>query len=75
MTENRLGEEGETPSRTQRYYQQDNYWYYTTREGVNIGPFDSLADAESGVRDFIDYVASAEDSEIEALARYRNEMA
>lgn len=75
MTKNRIGEEGAPPSRTQRYYQKDNYWYYTTREGVSIGPFDTLADAETGVRDFIDYIDNAEASEIETLERYRNEMA
>lgn len=75
MTKNRIGENGAVPARTQRYFQQDSYWYYTTREGINIGPFDTLDDAERGVRDFIDFIDNAGTEEIEVLEYYRSAVA
>jgi hypothetical protein len=56
----RKGEQGTAPVRSLRYLQKDGYWYYTTREGVDIGPFDSLDDAEMGVAEFIDFIQSSQ---------------
>lgn len=67
---NRRGEQGSLPSRSRRFFQQDNYWYYNTREGVPIGPFDSLSEAETGVSDFIDFVTHAEPSIAQVLQLY-----
>lgn len=68
---NRAGEKGnESPSRNSRYIQKGNYWYYTTREGVDIGPFDSLSEAEVGASDFIDFIIHAEPSIVQTLQRY-----
>ena len=72
MTMNRTGESGTCPTRTQRFFKKSEYWYYSTREGVDIGPFDSLGEAESGVSDFIDFILHAEPGIIKSLERYGN---
>jgi len=68
---NRLGEIGRVPERSERFLQKGGYWYYTTREGVDIGPFDSRADAEIGASDFIDFICASEPSVAETLKQYR----
>ena len=68
---NRSGEEGVTlPTRSKRFFDRDGYWYYTTREGVDIGPFDSLIEAETGASEFIDFIIHAEPSVVKTLERY-----
>ncbi len=67
MSMNRFGERGETPNRADRVFQKDSYWYYRTREGVNIGPFDSRQDASNGVVEFIDFVSSANPKALQTL--------
>lgn len=69
--ENRAGEAGAVPSRSGRFLQKDNYWYYTTREGVDIGPFDSRDDAEVGVGEFIDFICASEPKVADILKQYR----
>lgn len=69
---NREGEEGvAVPERNGRFLQKQGYWYYTTREGVDIGPFDTREDAEIGVGEFIDFICEAEPRVREALEQYR----
>ncbi len=73
---NRTGENGTNlPSRSNRYFQQGDYWYYSTREGVNIGPFDTLHEAETGASDFIDFIIHAEPAIVETLERYARKAA
>lgn len=68
---NRDGEKGSTPPRKGRFIQKDGYWYYTTREGVDIGPFDSCEDAEAGVGEFIDFIQASEPQISKMLKQYR----
>lgn len=68
---NRDGEKGSTPPRKGRYLQKDGYWYYTTREGVDIGPFDSREDAEIGVGEFIEFIQASEYHVSDVLKQYR----
>lgn len=67
---NRIGENGEHPDRSQRFFQKEDYWYYRTREGVEIGPFDSLNEAETGASDFIDFILHADPHVIQSLQSY-----
>jgi hypothetical protein len=67
---NRTGEHSAIPSRESRYFDKDGYWYYKTREGVEIGPFDSLHEAEHGVSDFIDFIMHAEPEVRASLEKY-----
>ncbi|HWV14740.1 MAG TPA: DUF6316 family protein [Cellvibrio sp.] len=69
---NRAGEEGnEIPPRHGRFNEKEGYWYYSTREGVDIGPFDNRPTAETGVGDFIEFICASEPNVIEMLKRYR----
>ncbi|TVZ37282.1 hypothetical protein P886_1623 [Alteromonadaceae bacterium 2753L.S.0a.02] len=72
---NRTGEEGSVPTRSKRFFQKNDYWYYSTREGVDIGPFDTLHEAEVGASDFIDFIIHAEPTVIETLERYASRAA
>jgi hypothetical protein len=68
---NRAGEHGNVPDRSGRFLQKEGYWYYTTREGVDIGPFDNRDDAEVGVGEFIDFICASEPKILAALKHYR----
>lgn len=70
MAMNRTGENGNCPNRRDRFFQKADYWYYSTREGVDIGPFDTLGEAETGVSDFIDFIIHAEPSVVQTLEQY-----
>lgn len=70
MSLNRSGEQGSVPEREDRFFTSNEYWYYTTREGVDIGPFDSLDDAIQGAAEFIDFVSEADPSFSRTLERY-----
>ncbi|WP_370980169.1 DUF6316 family protein [Agaribacterium sp. ZY112] len=68
---NRTGESNTTTdNRSSRFFQEGAYWYYNTREGVAIGPFDSLSEAETGASDFIDFIMHAEPKVSETLSSY-----
>ena len=68
---NRAGENGKVPARSGRFLKKEGYWYYSTREGVDIGPFDSREDAEVGVGEFIDFICASEPQVLAALKHYR----
>jgi hypothetical protein len=70
-TFNRSGEEGSVPNRNGRFLQKGGYWYYSTREGVDIGPFDNRGDAEVGVGEFIDFICASEPKIADILKQYR----
>lgn len=46
--------------REDRFFQLENNWYFTTREGVVMGPFDSREVAEQEVQTFIDFMKAAQ---------------
>ncbi|MGV6807749.1 MAG: DUF6316 family protein [bacterium] len=52
----RTGEVGEVPLRSGRYFKLHNYWFFTTREGRSVGPFDSMDCAKKSVRDYIEFI-------------------
>ncbi len=67
----RNGENGPLPPRLSRYFEQHNYWYYRTREGIDIGPFDSLDAAKLGAAAFIDYVVNQNPQFSNVLCQFR----
>jgi hypothetical protein len=69
---NRTGEKDAPPTRNSRFYKRDGYFYYATREGIDIGPFDSMQEAQTGASAFIDFVLHAEPHELQCLIRYSN---
>lgn len=40
-------------SRKKRLFSTDKGWYFKTREGIDIGPYDSQKHAENGINSFI----------------------
>lgn len=73
---NRKGDTEDYSNRERsRFFESEGYWYYNTREGVAIGPFDSQSEAETGVSDFIDFIRHAEPSVSETLAKYASHAA
>ena len=59
-----------SPIRSDRLFIQNNYWNFRTREGMDIGPFDSINEAVYGVDNFIEFVDAAKPEIIERIARY-----
>ena len=39
--------------RSDRFFTLENRWYFITREGEQLGPFESKAKAESKLRDYL----------------------
>lgn len=58
--EPRNGENAAVPLRTDRFFAVNSSWFFTTREGVDIGPFATKEDAYNGLIDFIDFVERAD---------------
>lgn len=44
-----------------RFVQQDNQWFYTTREGEERGPFESKADAKGDLIMYMRHLKKMED--------------
>lgn len=49
----RKGESGAIPFRTGRFFNVDSKWYFSSREGVDHGPYNSKLDAEANLDFFI----------------------
>lgn len=49
--------------RSDRFFTIENRWYFITREGQNIGPFETLGHAKSGVSLFLNSVQKDQYSE------------
>jgi hypothetical protein len=60
VSDRRDGELGAVPMRTDRFFAVNSAWYFATREGASIGPFESKFDAQRGLGDFIDFIQLAE---------------
>lgn len=59
MKANRPGENGQPPPRSSRIFNMESMWYFSTREGSDIGPFDSREEATSGLQDFLQFLKLA----------------
>jgi hypothetical protein len=68
--------EGKTPQdRSERLFTQHNYWYFRTREGMDIGPYDSESDADNGINSFIDFLNTAEKKVVDRISKYATKAA
>ncbi len=57
MSDYRMGDDTPPISRQpNRVYCEGGRWFFTTREGKPMGPFDSEAEASQGLRDFIEFI-------------------
>ncbi len=67
---NRGNEAGRVPPRSDRLFTRDDYWYFKTREGLDIGPFDSSSEAVDGVNGFMDFISTSEPEVVTRIAEY-----
>lgn len=56
--------------RSERFFQQENYWYFRTREGLDIGPFDQKSDAETGLSGFLGFLQQAQEDVVTKITTY-----
>jgi len=62
MTVLRKGETGKrAPTRCDRFFKLHNQWFFATREGASIGPFDSKNHAQDGANTYIEFAMRCED--------------
>ncbi len=57
--------------RTERFFKLHDYWFFATREGASVGPFDSKDCAVSGVADYIEFTQEASS---EALGFFKTKL-
>ena len=67
---NRKQEAGNVPARSDRLFTQHDYWYFRTREGMDIGPFDSVSEALEGIHGFIDFLQTTEPAVVTRISQY-----
>ncbi|MGS2717345.1 DUF6316 family protein [Eionea flava] len=72
--ENKLPLRSQEPTcshlRSERFFQQENYWYFRTREGLDIGPFDQQKDAEAGLLGFLGFLQQAQEDVVTKITTY-----
>ena len=56
--------------RSDRLFTQNGYWYFKTRERIDIGPFDNAEMAEEGIKNFIDFLCNAEPTLVKRVTDY-----
>ena len=56
---NREGELGTVPMRSDRFFAAQGQWFFSTREGTVIGPFDEKQNAQQGLNDFLEFMQLA----------------
>lgn len=47
------------PLRTDRFFAVNTGWFFTTREGADIGPFDTKEEAKKNLSAFIEFISIA----------------
>lgn len=66
----RSGEDEAALIRSDRFFQQEAYWYFRTREGLDIGPFDKKEDAKTGLNGFIGFLRQAHEDVVTKITTY-----
>ena len=56
--------------RTERLFPQSGYWYFRTREGMDIGPFDDRGEASLGAKGFVSFLEDAQPEVVNKVTRY-----
>lgn len=66
-----MGEEATPPRRGGRLFRDagDGLWYFMTREGRPMGPFDSEDEGRQALHDFLEYVGLADLQQLADLSR------
>ncbi|MFL0804156.1 MAG: DUF6316 family protein [Agarilytica sp.] len=64
----RAGETEQTRFRSDRLYAVENKYFFSTREGSEIGPFDSHEGAEQALERYLKYIGPEGENETAARA-------
>lgn len=64
---NRDGELGNVPLRSDRFFAAQGEWFFSTREGTSIGPFGDKREAAKGLEDFIEFMSLAQPKTLSKL--------
>lgn len=65
---NREGEaDVNVPMRTDRFFSAQGQWFFSTREGAPIGPFDDKSEARKGLDDFVEFMSLAQPKTLSKL--------
>jgi hypothetical protein len=75
LTLNRKGESDTPQDRSERLFIQHDYWYFRTREGMDIGPYDTQLDATNGINSFIEFLNTAEKKVVKRISEYSTKAA
>ncbi len=59
MNASRAGENREIPNRHERFLEQNQAWFFHTREGAVEGPFESKSQASKALNDFLEFLSMA----------------
>ena len=54
IKKSRTGETLKKHARSDRFVQRDNRWYFQTREGLSVGPFEKRSDAQYALLYFVE---------------------
>ena len=65
----RKGESGNAPDRSDRVFKRGDYWYFHTREGVQVGPFDSRELASKGAGDYVHFAVDTDPKLLSTLSK------
>ena len=60
---------GNNPDRKERVFQKGEFWYFYTREEVQIGPFNSRELAEKGANDYVGFAIDADPKILGSLSK------
>lgn len=71
-TQVRKGEKAKSWFRGDRFLQVNGLWYFTIREGRDVGPFNSHESANGGLGLFIEYLVQKQASVDHAIAVAKN---
>lgn len=63
------------PLRSDRFFKLADSWYFTTRENVTLGPFESRELARAAVDDFIAFIETASPKIVEAFTSTNTQQA
>lgn len=69
MKINRNGEIGTIPVRSDRFFNVDHDWYFSTREGCPVGPYLNKGQAKTGLDDFLEFLELAQPNMLTAFFR------
>ena len=59
MTNHRKGERGPAPFRSGRFFNIDAQWYFTCRDGLDYGPFNSKVNAQAALQQHLGHNPSS----------------